>query len=293
MNIRTLLFTSTAWMVILLSFFVPKAAARDTITWLETNMPPYSIVAGPLQRQGYGNVIADLITAQLPEYDHRHLVTNVVRHFNRLHKGEKVCIVGLYKTPAREPFIEFSIPSMLTMPAVLTVRRERLTDFSDGPSVELTKLLQDKQVVIGYSQDRSYGKILDLILHNPAFQEQFRSYSGQAIPPNFLKMLMLDRLDGILGSPDETRYLADTLGLKDQIALLPLMENREDYSTWLCYVGCPKTDWGRAVIARINTVLLEHRPTERYRAAYERWLDGPCRELYRKVYDETFLQITR
>ena len=293
MNLPALLFTTIAWIAVLLSSHAAGASARDTITWLETNMPPYSFIAGPLQRQGYGNVIADLIAAGLPEYDHRYLNTNVVRHFNRLQKGEKVCIIGLYKTPEREAFIEFSIPSMLTMPAVLAVRRDRLAEFNADPAVELAKLLQDKQISLGFSQDRSYGKILDLILRDPAWQEQLKSHSGQALPPHFLKMLMRNRLAGILGLPDEIRYLADTMGLKDEIALLPLMETGEDYSTWLCYTGCAKTEWGRAVIAKVNKVLLDLRPTEPYRAAYERWLDSHCRAMYRKVYDETFLQITQ
>ena len=292
MNIHTLVLVLVGWMASLLFSPVPVAHARDTITWLETDMPPCSIISGPLQRQGYGNVITGLITAQLPEYEHRFLAANMVRHFNLMKQGEKVCIIGLYKTPERESFIEFSIPSMLTMPAVLAIRKERMAEFKADPSLNLTSLLQNQQVAIGYSKDRSYGADLDRILNTPAFREQFKSHSGQAIPPNFVKMLMLNRLDGILGSPDETMYLAGTMGLKDQIALLPLAENREDYSTWFCYAGCAKTGWGKTVIAKINEALLDQRPTGPYRAAYERWLDSRCMELYRKVYEENFLRGT-
>ena len=293
MNLHTALFVTIAWVAILLCPRATAVAARDTITWMESDMPPYFINSGPLQRQGYGNVITNLITAQLPDYDHRFLVTNVVRHFNRMKQGEKVCVIGLYKTPEREAFIEFSIPSMLTMPAVLAVRKERMAEFIADPSLNLTKLLQNRQAAIGYSKDRSYGVDLDQILKNPAFREQFVGHAGQAIPANFVKMLMLNRLDGILGMPDETMYLADTMGIKEQIALLPLAENRGDYSTWFCYVGCAKTDWGRTVIAKVNKVLLDQRPTEPYRAAYERWLDSHCTEFYRKIYEENFLPVTR
>mgnify|MGYP001810371026 FL=1 len=40
--------------------------ARDEITWLEVNMPPYFIQEGPHLGQGYGNVIGALIEQQLP-----------------------------------------------------------------------------------------------------------------------------------------------------------------------------------------------------------------------------------
>jgi hypothetical protein len=54
-------------------------------------------------------------------------------------------------------------------------------------------------------------------------------------------------------------------------------------------VGCSKNAWGRAVIDKINTILLEQRPTMHYRAAYERWLDANSLERYRAVYQEVFL----
>jgi hypothetical protein len=55
-------------------------------------------------------------------------------------------------------------------------------------------------------------------------------------------------------------------------------------------VGCSRTPWGRKIIDKINQVLLEQRPTERYRTAYERWLDKGSLKNYRRLYDEVFLK---
>lgn len=46
------------------------------------------------------------------------------------------------------------------------------------------------------------------------------------------------------------------------------------------------------MIEKINKVLLEQRPTDRYRAAYERWLDADSLARYRSVYQEVFLAPT-
>ena len=46
----------------------------------------------------------------------------------------------------------------------------------------------------------------------------------------------------------------------------------------------------RKVIDKVNRVLLEQRPTEQYRAAYERWLDPNSIVEYRRAYVEVFLK---
>jgi len=58
----------------------------------------------------------------------------------------------------------------------------------------------------------------------------------------------------------------------------------------LTYVACSKTEWGKRTIETINAVLDEQRPTDRYRAAYERWLDPSSIEGYRQMYRDIFLQ---
>jgi ABC-type amino acid transport substrate-binding protein len=44
------------------------------------------------------------------------------------------------------------------------------------------------------------------------------------------------------------------------------------------------------VIDKVNRALLELRPTETYRSAYERWLDPNSIATYRRAYDEVFLK---
>ncbi|WP_245590205.1 TIGR02285 family protein [Desulfobulbus elongatus] len=262
--------------------------ARDAITWMEVSMPPYLIQEGSAKGQGYGDVVTAILRENLPEYDHYTMVTNVVRHFQKFRDGEKVCSVGLYRTPEREAFMYFSIPSLLTMPAVLIIRKDRHADFGATASVRLDDLLT-RQVVIGLSKDRSYGAEIDAVLKRHRGGEQLLYYGGQELAGNYFRMLMRNRVDGLIGLPDEAMYHAERMGLRDQLMTLPLEENRHSYAGWLCTVGCSKNAWGEAVIDRINAILVQQRPTARYRAAYERWLDGATLERYRAVYREVFL----
>lgn len=289
----------SAWLIVALLVLLPAvsfsatAPPNDSITWMQVTMPPYLIHEGPDANTGYGDIVASILQEQLPEYTHYTMVTNVIRHFDRFKQGENVCAIGLYKTPERQEFMYFSIPSLLTMPAVLIVRKEKLADFHHGGVIRLEDILADENIIIGLSKDRSYGNSVDAVLKKYSNRKNLVLFSGQELSDNYFKMLMRDRLDGLIGLPDEAMYQAEKLGIRDQIATLLIEENQQGYESWLCAVGCSKTEWGRIVIEKINRILLEQRPTERYRKTYERWLDDNSRERYRTIYQQVFLKTTQ
>lgn len=117
-------------------------------------------------------------------------------------------------------------------------------------------------------------------------------FEGAELSLNLFKMLIAGRIDALPGLPEEAMYLAETLGFKDQIMTLNITENQNDHSASLTYVACSKTPWGQKTIDAINTVLLKERPTQEYRAAYERWLDPSSIDNYRVLYDDVFLPIS-
>ncbi|WP_084312120.1 TIGR02285 family protein [Desulfobulbus elongatus] len=268
------------------------AWARDSITWMEAVMPPYLIQDGVNKGQGYGDVITRIIQEELAEYEHEEMVTNVTRHFYKFKQGEKVCSVGLFRSPEREEFMYFSLPSFLTLPAVIIIKKKSLPQFGGHTTVRLADVLNNKNMTIGLSKDRSFGACTDEILDNHRGENNLLEITGQELSLNLFKMLMKGRLDGIIGLPEEVLYQAEQLGIRDQVMTLTIEENQTGYDSWLSAVGCAKTPWGKAVIDKVNAVLIKERPTERYRAAYERWLDPNAIEQYRRVYRDVFLKQT-
>ncbi len=265
------------------------ASAKDTVTWMEAEMPPFFIQNGPMKDQGYGDVISGILQERLTGYDHEEVVTNVTRHFYKFKQGEKVCSVGLFRTPEREKFIHFSIPSFLTLPVVLIINKEHWPDFDNRNVIRLQELLTRKNLTIGLAKDRSYGPVVDQLLDQHKGSQFLVEVAGPALTLNLFKMLMLNRLGGIIGLPEEALYQADQLGIRDRIMTLTIEENQHDQDNWLSSVGCSNNEWGRAIIAEINRILLAERPTDRYRAAYERWLDANSMTTYRKAYVDLFL----
>ncbi len=274
-------------------FQPPAAVAQDSVTWMEADAPPFFIQRGPDKGQGYEDIITRIIREDLPDYTHHRVSATISRHYRDFKNGEKVCNVGLYKTPERERFIYFSIPSFFTLPTVIIIKKERFAEFGGTKTVQLEKILQDRSLLIGRARSRSYGRYVDEILDRHRGQKNIFVYEGEQLSLNFFRMLQRDRLDGVIGLPEEAMYLAEQLGIRDRIMTLTIEENQKGMESWLSYVGCSKTPWGRKIITRINEILEKERPTERYRAAYERWLDPSSLARYRKLYQEVFLQVRR
>jgi uncharacterized protein (TIGR02285 family) len=284
---------STAVLSLLILIAPGPVKAKEAVTWMEAAMPPFFIQSGGQQDQGYGDIITDIIQQGLVDYEHDTITTNITRHFYKFKQGEKVCSVGLYRTPEREEFMYFSMPSFLTLPPVLIIKKDGLSRFGNRTSVQLAEILDDKKLMVGMSKDRSYGTTTDDILKKHKGSGNIIESTGQELSLNLFKMLLKGRLDGIVGLPEEALYQAEQLGIRDQLMTLTIQENLNGYEGWMSSVGCSKNAWGKAIIDKINEILLKQRPAERYRTAYERWLDTNSIEHYRRVYKDVFLETTQ
>jgi len=272
-------------------FAVPqRVSAKDNLIWMEAVLPPFFIHSGPNRDQGYGDVITEILQAHMPDYNHEEINTNITRHFYMFKQGEPVCSVGMYKTPERERFMYFSVPSFITLPPVIIIKKENISKFNNKSTVSLDAVLTDRSLMIGLAKDRSYGNTLDEVFDRHKGQANLVEFTGQELSLNLFKMLMLGRLDGLIGLPEEALYQAEQMGIRDQFITLTLSENLHNYDGWMSSVACSKIPWGKSVIENVNKVLLAQRPSEQYRAAYERWLDPNSIAEYRRAYAEVFLK---
>jgi uncharacterized protein (TIGR02285 family) len=280
-------------LLFLITFLLPTGGwTKDSITWMGSATPPFFIHEGLYKGEGYVEVINNILIENLPEYNHSRIQANLSRQNQQWKQGGKFCSPSKYKTEEREKFMYFSIPSTFSLPIVLIITKNNYSAFGGSKTVNLANILKSNKHVIGRIRNRSFGTAFDNILDNYGNDKNIFVYEGPALLVDLLKMLMAGRIDALPGSPEEAMYLAETMGIRDQIMTLNIEENQDDRNAYLGYVACSKNEWGKTVIDNINQVLLEQRGTERYRAAYERWLDPSSLEGYRKLYQEVFLKMT-
>ena len=260
-------------LIILVTLFTPTGAwTKDAISWMEAVAPPFFIHEGEFKGQGYEDLITNILIENLPEYEHTHMIANISRHYQQWKQGEKSCALAMYKTPERMEFAYFSIPSVITLPTVLIINKEKFSAFGGSKTVNLTEILQSHKYVVGRSKNRSFGIEFDNTLNKYGDDKNIFVYEGPELTLNLFKMLLAGRIDALSGLPEEAMYLAETLGLRDQIMTLNVVENQVNNDASLTYVACSKNEWGKKTINDINAVLRKERPKENYRAAYERWL---------------------
>ncbi len=269
-----------------------EAKAKEILAWMEAVAPPFFIHEGPYKGQGYEDIITEILKESLTQYEHAHMQANISRHYQQWKQGENACSVGMFKTPERLEFTYFSIPSVFTLPTVLIIHKDKFASFGGKTTVSLAEVLKEDKLVIGRSNNRSYGIEFDTVLNTHGTSKNIFQYEGPELSLNLFKMLQAGRIDALPGLPEEAMYLAETMGIRDQIMTLAVEENQVNKESWRSYVACSKTEWGKKTIEAINKALIDLRPTERYRAAYERWLDPNSIEIYRKLYQEEFVSIT-
>lgn len=261
----------------------PAAAAEEenTITWMHANFPPLRIIDGPFAGQGPSDMIHDLMRRELPDYAHKMVTANLARTLGELKIGKQVLSVGLISNPERDRAALFSLPCVVTPPIALIVRQE---DLGKWPATLVEFIAKGR---LGVSRSRSYGPALDAILKDFRGHDNVFVDSSDRLFENLMKMLLLKRIDGILGYPFEAMFNARMTGTAERIAILPIAESGQYV---MGRVAAPRTDWGAAMIVRVNKILLRNRPEPFYRQAFLRWLPPTSHAEFNRIYDLQLLE---
>ena len=106
----------------------------------------------------------------------------------------------------------------------------------------------------------------------------------QNLSNNLFELMVAGRIDYIIGYPYEGQYYSKISDMED-VVCLPI-EGMPDYL--LGYVGFPKNEWGKAIIAKINPIIKSNRNTPAYHSAYEFWLDEISINRYRQYAREVY-----
>jgi len=262
------------------SLFCTAAAAADQITWGKYNVPPYMIREGTWAHQGIFDQALDVLKEQLPQYEHVELDAPFPRIYSEIKKGSHWCFNGALKTPQRESEGYFSLPSSIFLPLRIIVRRDRLAQFPQRPSLEA--LLKDHQLITSVMRDRSYSPTVDRLLKAYPPKE---NYSEQM---EAVGMLLAGRIDFMVELPLLALDQARVMGHGGELVAIPMQEADEVVFN---RVMCAKNEWGRQVVEAVNKVLLANRAKSFYRRIVEKWHDPESITEIRGIYDKVFLKL--
>lgn len=285
MRCKKLRFIGILWLLVVFSIssYPSDTLAKDTIIWLTFDYPPMRITKGEQQGQGIGDLAVKYLQEQMPEYNHKDLEVNLKRLFYTLKKEEKVFAIGLVKTPEREEFLHYSIPAVIRPGLSVVIRKDKVGEFGRLKTISLAEILKNKQWKLGIDGDRSYTSKVDAVLKQHQGQKNLVVRTGYDMITSYLKMLSKGNIDALIEYPSQVKYISREAGLLDQFYTITL-EEAPRYT--VSYVVCPKNEWGKKMIERVNSILTQGRPTDEYRSFIERWVSEEGRGEFRKAYSE-------
>ncbi|MDB4444038.1 hypothetical protein N9174_01715 [bacterium] len=202
-------------------------------------------------------------------------------------KEKKVCMIGIIKTVQREEFMHYSIPALIRPGLSIVIRKQRIEMFGNPKKISLAKLIKRADLTLAFDGKRSYTKPIDSILEKHKGQKNVLIREGYDLIASSLKMLLKGHIDYLIEYPTQVTYFSREKKLGDQFYTIRL---EEALKYTVSHVVCPKNEWGKRVIERVNIILEQGRPTNQYRSFIERWVDERRRQDFRKVYKD-FLKI--
>jgi uncharacterized protein (TIGR02285 family) len=239
----------------------------QAITWVVIDLPPFSIVEGPLAGVGITQKTVDLFKAKLPDYTHIDLQAPIGRRETLAERGENICSGSVINTPDRQARWIFSKDIFPFLPARFFVR----TDIDLKGLTQISAREINRFDRIGVENHRAQGAVIDALIADIADDRK-------TSVPNLntaLAMFRSHRIDGFFGFAHEVTYLARDQGDLSYVSLpvrgaVPIAGG----------LACAKSEWGRATIDRIDH-LVDEQMIRLASDFYLEWIDAQGRADYK------------
>ncbi len=251
------------------------APERPAVEWLMWDTPPYHIPDG-FETRGVLDGLVDWLAERLPEYDHLREFVAIASRTEILKTRDLVCVVGYYKTQAREAYTEYTrVPPFIAAPLRLFVEAGNAARFAPyldkSGTIDLAALIADGRLAGGREEGRSYTPPIDGLLDRASAKGGFlawpRTESG-------FGMLAAARLDWLIDYPEAALLGLAATPATFRYRMFPIAGADTPRGS---YVGCSKKPGGIALIGKIDRLLATAGPHPAWQVDYESWLD-PARQ---------------
>jgi uncharacterized protein (TIGR02285 family) len=270
-----------AWIACQLLLAAPAVLAEApptlVITWISGG--PQHADDGASGPREIREPMVDYLQARWPGSTHRIIQANAARAWHMIELGEPVCILAAMHSPDRDRLAYFSDTTM-GPPPQLILRRDKLSRLprSETGEIDLVRLLDDASLRGVLVRSRSYGGPVDAMIKAAGPDSRALHYGTSDFGSSILTMIANDHADYTVGYPVATPPEVEQTVTSEAIsgASAPVLGG----------LACPRTPWGRAVVARIEQILGTQSAAAWLRQDAEKFLDTPeLRRRYAPAYD--------
>lgn len=276
-----------ALFLVCISIFIADrySYSKETIIWGHACIPPL-YVCDDDKITGVAADIENIIFENLKEYNHKRVRSNLERIFQNLKNKGLLCNSFIAKNAEREQYAYYSIPAAIVPPIQIFIRKEDYAAFGGTNVISLENTLKNSRLKFGYPAFRSFGQAIDSIIKVHAKDAHVASsYSSEIIKQQII-LLKDKRIDYTIGGYFETNFQVKEQGITKEIIPLKI-EEKQDYL--VLYIVCPKNEWGKRMIDKINEILRKEIPTQRYFDSFKPFYDEITQDEFKEQYQKFLL----
>ena len=256
------------YLIYFVFFCAYSVQAKDTILWQTYHHPPAIIQHGPAQGKGFVQQVLNLVIVRLTDYEHRMPLTSFARALADIKSGKFACHPAVFKTPEREEFMHFSQPMMINPTNKLISLKGKFSQFVENNQIQLRDVTEFQNYTYALVKGRSYTETIDREIRLYLNKDKIFPMSNLDLSPIF-QMIELGRVDATIAYQFELNHYAKDMKKPVEQFDVHHLVGLPKYS--IGHIACPKNEWGRNLISKIDVILDEIKPTEAYKYALTYW----------------------
>jgi uncharacterized protein (TIGR02285 family) len=278
-------------LAVILSLAPAGAGATETMVWVMPDFPPASIPENGQPGNGVANRVVRYIVSKWPEAEHRFVYANAKRTWQMLEQGDKVCYAAALRTKEQEQVAYFTNTNMLAPPS-LVVRHASLAAVPRNAAgeVDFPSLLASRKLRGLLVEKRSYGAMVDDLIARSPQQERPATTSTGNYGQKIFQMIAADRVDYTIDYDFTFSYEWSRHSELGALQTVPIAGNTALVTTG---VACPRTDWGRATITKVDRIVGTRDGADALLQAQNAWHTEGARQRYAAQFAEFARQRAR
>lgn len=252
-------------------------ADNEDIIWGVNSSPPFHILSGSYQGDGFCDALIETFQDRLPQLSHkvRQLPSRRITHLMRSNKN--LCFPCLIKKTSYNSTFNFTQTTHLYRPHGIITRASLAGDIRSkyGDPVRLAELVEHSNLRFAQPTERRYGQLQPLLEKHLIGSDNFKNISGVNSHVNLLTMLMNNRIDYTIDYQLIMNYYNTTQQERlaqstEKLVFLPIAEYEGQVIEGA--VGCSNNAWGRRAVRELNGVIDLLRRDPDFQRRLDKWL---------------------
>lgn len=254
---------------VLLLVGAPAAMSADLV-WGVNHVPPFNILDGDHQHEGFCDALVQAFIKASPNLKHEMKVLPSSRLSVLMQNDENVCLPCMILKPKEQSIAQFSNPTNSFPPHGVITRKELAAELirEFGNPIDIEALVLSRKYSFGQPRDRRFGKLQNFLQQELVDTPQYSVIGGSQSSHNLFLMLKNARIDYTIDYLMMKNYMESTTA--HQFQFIPIEQNRHEVIVGA--VGCSKNRWGDDAIKQINELIPVALEDPQFKAAYQRWV---------------------